>query len=290
VSALYLNVLASGALIGVVYALIALGLTIIFGVMRIVNFAHGEMVVIGMYVGYGMWLATQWPPWSLAPFAALVLFLLGYALQRGIVNAFIDRPQHAQFILFIALALIITGLHLVLFGPDPRSVQVADSLRSYVVGPFRLDVVRTQAALGALVMIGALLLFLQRSTLGRSIRAAADNLVGAQVIGIRIRQVYAVTAGIGMACAGAAGALISPMFDAQPFLATDFTLIAFIIVIVGGLGSLTGALIGGVLIGLAEAIAAVVVSPALKTTFSYGLLVLVLLLRPNGLFGEQERA
>lgn len=289
-TALYLNVLASGALIGVVYALIALGLTIIFGVMRIVNFAHGEMVVIGMYVGYGMWLATQWPPWSLAPFAALVLFLLGYALQRGIVNAFIDRPQHAQFILFIALALIITGLHLVLFGPDPRSVQVADSLRSYVVGPFRLDVVRTQAALGALVMIGALLLFLQRSTLGRSIRAAADNLVGAQVIGIRIRQVYAVTAGIGMACAGAAGALISPMFDAQPFLATDFTLIAFIIVIVGGLGSLTGALIGGVLIGLAEAIAAVVVSPALKTTFSYGLLVLVLLLRPNGLFGEQERA
>jgi branched-chain amino acid transport system permease protein len=290
VTALYLNVLASGALIGVVYALIALGLTIIFGVMRIVNFAHGEMVVIGMYVGYGMWLATQWPPWSLAPFAALVLFLLGYALQRGIVNAFIDRPQHAQFILFIALALIITGLHLVLFGPDPRSVQVADSLRSYVVGPFRLDVVRTQAALGALVMIGALLLFLQRSTLGRSIRAAADNLVGAQVIGIRIRQVYAVTAGIGMACAGAAGALISPMFDAQPFLATDFTLIAFIIVIVGGLGSLTGALIGGVLIGLAEAIAAVVVSPALKTTFSYGLLVLVLLLRPNGLFGERERA
>jgi branched-chain amino acid transport system permease protein len=290
VSALYLNVLASGALIGVVYALIALGLTIIFGVMRIVNFAHGEMVVIGMYVGYGMWLATQWPPWSLAPFAALVLFLLGYALQRGIVNAFIDRPQHAQFILFIALALIITGLHLVLFGPDPRSVQVADSLRSYVVGPFRLDVVRTQAALGALVMIGALLLFLQRSTLGRSIRAAADNLVGAQVIGIRIRQVYAVTAGIGMACAGAAGALISPMFDAQPFLATDFTLIAFIIVIVGGLGSLTGALVGGVLIGLAEAVAAVVVSPALKTTFSYGLLVLVLLLRPNGLFGERERA
>ena len=289
-TALYLNVLASGALIGVVYALIALGLTIIFGVMRIVNFAHGEMVVIGMYVGYGMWLATQLPPWSLAPFAALVLFLLGYVLQRGIVNAFIDRPQHAQFILFIALALVITGLHLVLFGPDPRSVQVADSLRSYVVGPFRLDVVRTQAALGALVLIGALLLFLQRSTLGRSIRAAADNLVGAQVIGIRIRQVYAVTAGIGMACAGAAGALISPMFDTQPFLATDFTLIAFIIVIVGGLGSVTGALIGGVLIGLAEAVAAVIVSPALKTTFSYWLLVLVLLLRPNGLFGEQERA
>jgi branched-chain amino acid transport system permease protein len=290
VTALYLNVLASGVLIGVVYALIALGLTIIFGVMRIVNFAHGEMVVIGMYAGYGMWLATHLPPWMLAPFAALLLFLIGYALQMGIVNAFIDRPQHAQFILFIAFALVITGLHLVLFGPDPRSIQSADSLRSYVVGPFRLDVVRTQAALGALALIGVLMLFLQRSTLGRSIRAAADNLVGAEVIGIRIRNVYAITAGIGMACAGAAGALISPMFDAQPFLATDFTLIAFIIVIVGGLGSLTGALLGGVLIGLAEAVAAVAISPALKTTFSYALLVLVLLWRPNGLFGEQERA
>jgi branched-chain amino acid transport system permease protein len=289
VTALYLNVLASGALIGVVYALIALGLTIIFGVMRIVNFAHGEMVVIGMYTGYGLWLATHLPPWTLAPFAALLLFVLGYVLQRGIVNAFIDRPQHAQFILFIAFALIITGLHLVLFGPDSRSIQSVDSMRSYTIGPLRLDVVRTQAALGALALIVALILFLQRSTLGRSIRAAADNLIGAEVIGIRIRRVYAVTAGIGMACAGAAGALISPMFDAQPFLATDFTLIAFIIVIVGGLGSLTGALLGGVLIGLAEAIAAVVISPALKTTFSYALLVLVLMLRPNGLFGEQER-
>jgi branched-chain amino acid transport system permease protein len=289
VTALYLNVLASGALIGVVYALIALGLTIIFGVMRIVNFAHGEMVVIGMYTGYGLWLATHLPLWTLAPFAALLLFVLGYVLQRGIVNAFIDRPQHAQFILFIAFALIITGLHLVLFGPDSRSIQSVDSMRSYTIGPLRLDVVRTQAALGALALIVALILFLQRSTLGRSIRAAADNLIGAEVIGIRIRRVYAVTAGIGMACAGAAGALISPMFDAQPFLATDFTLIAFIIVIVGGLGSLTGALLGGVLIGLAEAIAAVVISPALKTTFSYALLVLVLMLRPNGLFGEQER-
>lgn len=286
---LYLNVIAGGILIGVVYALIALGLTIIFGVMRIVNFAHGEMVVIGMYVGYGLWSLTKLPPWMLAPVAAALLFVLGYVLQRAIVNAFIDRPQHAQFILFIAFALMITGLHLVLFGPDPRPIQMIESLQSYTFGPIRLDVVRSQAALMALAFIAGLILFLRYSTLGRRIRAAADNLIGAQVIGIRVRQVYSVTAGIGMACAGAAGALIAPMFDTQPFLATDFTLIAFIIVIVGGLGSLTGALLGGVLIGLSEALAALMVSPALKTTFSYALLVLVLLWRPNGLFGAQER-
>ena len=288
-TSLYLNVISGGILIGVVYALIALGLTIIFGVMRVVNFAHGEMVVIGMYAGYELWSATGLAPWMLSPVAALLLFALGYVLQKAIVNAFIDRPQHAQFILFIAFALIITGLHLVLFGPDPRPIQIIESMQSYAIGPIRLDVVRTQAAAMALGLIGLLLLFLKYSDVGTSIRAAADNLVGAQVIGIRVRNVYAATAGIGMACAGAAGALIAPMFDTQPFLATDFTLIAFIIVIVGGLGSLAGALLGGVLIGVAEAIAALMVSPALKTVFSYALLVLVLLLRPNGLFGEPQR-
>lgn len=286
----YLNVLASGLLIGVVYALIALGLTIIFGVMRVVNFAHGEMVVIGMYAAYWMWSATHLPPWLLAIPAGALLFFIGYWLQRLIINPYIDRPQHTQFILFISLALIITGLHVVLFGPDPRSIQDPMTMQSYSFGTLRLDKVRAQAALTALFIIAGLVVLLRYSTLGRAIRAAADNLTGAQVIGISVKRVYAMTAGIGMACAGAAGALISPMFDTQPFLATDFTLIAFIIVIVGGLGSVAGALFGGVLIGLAEAIAALAFSPALKTMFSYALLVLVLLLRPSGLFGERERS
>ena len=286
----YLNVLVSGLLIGFVYALIALGLTIIFGVMRMVNFAHGEMVVIGMYAAYWMWSATHLPPWLLAIPAGALLFFIGYWLQKLIINAYIDRPQHTQFILFISLALIITGLHVVLFGPDPRPIQDPMTMQSYTIGALRLDKVRVQAALTALVLIAGLIVFLRYSTLGRAIRAAADNLVGAQVIGISVKRVYAMTAGIGMACAGAAGALISPMFDTQPFLATDFTLIAFIIVIVGGLGSLTGALFGGILIGLAEAIAALAFSPSLKTLFSYALLVFVLLLRPNGLFGERERS
>lgn len=289
-SSFYLNVLVGGLLIGLVYALIALGLTIIFGVMRVVNFAHGEMVVIGMYAGYWMWTYTHLPPWLLAIPAGVLLFAVGYSLQKLIINAFIERPQHTQFILFISLALIITGLHLVLFGPDSKPIQDVMTMQSYGLGVLRLDKVRLQAAISALVVIAGLIVFLRYSTLGRAIRAAADNLVGAQVIGISVRRVYAVTAGIGMACAGIAGALISPMFDTQPFLATDFTLIAFIIVIVGGLGSMTGALLGGVLIGLAEAIAALAFSPALKTVFSYALLVFVLLLRPNGLFGERERS
>jgi branched-subunit amino acid ABC-type transport system permease component len=131
VTSLYHNVISGGILIGVIYALIALGLTIIFGVMRLVNFAHGEMVVIGMYAGYALWSATGLPPWTLAPVAASLLFAMGYLLQRAIINAFIDRPQHAQFILFIALALIITGLSSSLLWP--RSAADPDGRKHAVL-------------------------------------------------------------------------------------------------------------------------------------------------------------
>lgn len=282
---LYLDVIASGVLNGLVYALIAIGLTIIFGVMRLVNFAHGEMVVIGMYGGYWGFEVLGLPALASMPIMAAALFVLGYALQRGVVNRFIAEPQHVQFILFIAFALMITGLHVMLFGPDPRGIFSPASFETYEVAGLRLDAMRVQAAGGALALIALLIAFLRRSTTGRQIRAAADNRTGAEVIGIPIPHVFAITAGIGMACAGAAGALVAPLFDTNPFLASEFTLLAFIVVIVGGLGSLTGALVGGILIGVVEGLAALTISPSMKSMFSYGLLVLVLLLRPAGLFG-----
>ena len=285
---LYLKVAASGLLIGMVYALIAIGLTIIFGVMRVVNFAHGEMVVMGMYLGYALWTLFAIPAIPAALIAAVVLFGLGVFLQVTVVSRFVGRPQHSQFILFIAFALVITGLHLMLMGPDARAIMAPISFQTYAIGGLRLDAARVQAAATALVMILALVAFLRFTFIGRAIRAAADNPLGAEVVGIRSGRVYAITAGIGLACAGAAGALVSPLFDAQPFLAPEFTLLAFIIVIIGGLGSLTGALIGGLLIGVAEGFAALLINPAMKSMFSYGLLIAVLLFRPSGLFGGKE--
>ena len=285
---LYLNVLAGGVLNGLVYALIAIGLTIIFGVMKLVNFAHGEMVVIGMYMGYWAFEIMGLSPLITTPFAALLMFCFGYVLQRGVVNRYVARPQHVQFILFISFALMITGLHVMAFGPDPRGIFSMASFATYDFLGLRLDATRAQAAAGALVMIVLLFLFLARTRTGRQIRAAADNRTGAQVIGIPIPHVFAITAGIGMACAGAAGTLVAPMFDTNPFLAAEFTLLAFIVVIVGGLGSLTGALVGGILIGVVEGLAALMLSPSLKSMFSYALLALVLLFRPQGLFGSAE--
>lgn len=281
----YANVAAGGLLLGAVYALLATGLNVIFGALRVVNFAHGEMVVIGMYVGYGFWRATGLSPVAAVPLAAAALFVLGYAFQRSIGNRFLEAPAHFQFILFISLALAITGIHAILFGPDPRGVQSAALFEVYRVGGLRLDAVRAQAALASLVLIGALWAWLRLTLTGKAIQAAAENQTGGRAIGIRIPQLFALTVGIGAACAGAAGALVAPLFDTHPYLAPEFTLIAFIIVIVGGLASLPGALLGGLLIGLAESLAATLVAPSMKSLFSYALLAAVILLRPQGLFG-----
>jgi branched-chain amino acid transport system permease protein len=282
---LYSGVLINGLMIGAVYALIATGLNIVFGVMRVVNFAHGEMVVIGMYLSYVLWTYAGLSVVASVPVAAIVMFALGYGFQRALGNGFVDRPQHVQFVLYIALSLIITGVHAIVFGPDPRGIQDAAGLAVYRIGWLRIDATRLQAAAAALALVLALWAWLRYSLTGKALQAAADNLTGGRAIGIPINHVFALTFGIGAACAGAAGALIAPLYDATPYLASEFTLTAFIIVIVGGLASLPGALLGGLLIGLSEALAAVLITPSAKSLLSYVLLIVVLLLRPAGLFG-----
>ncbi len=285
---LYISVMVNGLMVGAVYALIAVGLNIIFGVMRVVNFAHGEMVVIGMYIGYGLWKLFGLPPIATVPIAALVMFAAGYAFQRSIGNDFVDQPQHVQFVLYIGLALAITGLNAVVFGPDPRGIESAASFATYQVGPLRIDATRLHAAAAALVLITALWAWLRFSLTGKAIQAAGENITGGRVIGLRIAHLFALTSGIGIACAGTAGALIAPLYDATPYLAGEFTLTAFIIVIVGGLASLPGALLGGLMIGVSEALAAVLIAPSAKSLLSYALLIVVLLLRPAGLIAPRK--
>jgi len=285
---LWLNVLASGILLGLVYGLVALGLTIIFGVMRVVNFAHGEMVVFGVYIGY--WAVRLWdaPIIVAAAIAAVVMFFFGYLLEALLVKRFVNRPHHYQFIVFIGLSLLFSGVLLVAFGPDPRPSASLLSFRTVSLGFVTLDLARLQAAITAGVLIALLGVYLRFSSLGRALRAAADNRLGGLVVGLNIPRVYAVTFGIGAACAGVAGALISPLFDAQPYLAVDFTLLAFVTVIVGGLGSFSGALLGGLVIGVAEAIAALMFTPSMKTALPYALLIIILIFRPRGFFGAKE--
>lgn len=287
---LYANAVVGGLMTGAIYALIATGLNLIFGVMRVVNFAHGEMVVTGMYIGYVASAVFGLPAWAGVPIAGAAMFLAGYAFQRFFGNRFVERPQHIQFVLYIGLGLTITGLQAMIFGPDPRGIQDMSGFATYNLGPLRLDAVRLHAAAAALVIVLALWAWLRYSLTGKALQAAAENLLGGRIIGIKVSHVFALTAAIGIACASIAGALVAPLYDTEPYLASEFTLTAFIVVIVGGLASLPGALLGGLLIGVSEAIAAVAISPSAKSFVSYCLLLAVILVRPNGLFGAERRS
>ena len=280
--------IAKGLLTGMVYGLMALGLSVIFGVMRVVNFAHGEMMVVGMYFA---WMAFEYAgvtPLMSLPLIALVFFGLGYALQRGLISPFINRPDYQQFLLLLAVATLLANGCLAIAGPDSRVVQLDSQFDSYEIGPLVFDAVRVHAAVAALAIAALLWLFFTRTRTGKAIRAAADNHMGALVVGLDVRRLYAFTFGVGAACVGAAGALMITIVPVTPFLSAEYTLLAFVIVIVGGLGSMTGALLGGLLIGVSEAVAGLLLQPSLKSMFSFGLLIVVLLLRPQGLFGRKE--
>ena len=282
-----INIVISGLLTGLVYGLMALGLSVIYGVVRIVNFAHGEMMTMAMYAAVLLFAKWQLDPlWMLLP-VVLVFFAFGYVLQRVLVNPFIDRPEHSQFMLLLALALVLVNGLLIVFGPDARNAQVDYALDSYAVGPFIIDKVRVICAIAALAFCAALFAIFRYTPFGKAIRACADNLLGARVVGLDVPHLYALTFGIGTACVAAAGVLLTLLVDVTPISGPGYTLLAFIIVIIGGLGSMVGALVGGVLIGVSEALAGLIVTPSAKSMLSFALLIAVLAFRPQGLFGRR---
>jgi branched-chain amino acid transport system permease protein len=285
--AIILNVVIQGVLTGLVYGLMALGLSVIFGVVRVVNFAHGEFAVVAMYATYLLFVSLGLDPIvSLFPIA-IVFFGVGYLLQATLINRFVGRSEHEQFILLVGIAIIIVNGLLMIFGPDARPANLPYAIESYMIGDVFIDKARVYAAVGAIVVSSALFAFFRYTATGTAIRACADNLTGAAVVGLNVKRLYAFTFGLGLACVGAAGALMVTIADASPTLAQSFTLLAFTIVIIGGLGSMAGALVGGVLIGVSEALASFFLAPSMKSMFSFALLVAVLVLRPQGLMGRR---
>jgi len=283
----YLNVAISGLLTGLVYGLMALGLSVIFGVVRVVNFAHGEMMTVAMYLAIVLFQAFRLDPLVMMVPIAGVLFALGYVIQAGLINPFIDRPEHSQFMLMVALATILVNVLLLVFGPDARSVQTSYAFDSFALGPIVVDATKVYAGLAACIVATLLFVFFRFSFVGKAIRACADNYVGALVVGLNVKRLYALTFGIGAACVGAAGAMLTLIIDVTPPLGPQYTLLAFVIVITGGLGSMPGALLGGVLIGMTEALAGLMFTPSAKSMFAFAILVLVLLFRPQGILGKR---
>ncbi len=284
---IYFNVAIGGILTGLVYGLMALGLSVIFGVVRVVNFAHGEMMTVAMYIAIALFSAFHLDPLVMLVPIAAAMFGLGYLLQKSLINPFITRPEHSQFLLLVGIGLIIANVLLILFGPDSQNVQVGYAFDSFKIGPIIIDATKLYAAIGAIVVASGLFGFFQYTRLGTAIRACADNYTGALVVGLDVKHLYALTFGLGLACVGAAGTMLLLIFDVTPAVGPSYTLLAFVIVITGGLGSMPGALIGGILIGLTEAMAGLLFNPSAKSMFSFAILVLVLLFRPQGIMGKR---
>jgi branched-chain amino acid transport system permease protein len=283
----YLNVAVGGVLTGLVYGLMALGLSVIFGVVRVVNFAHGEMMSIAMYLAVVSFSAFHLDPLIMLVPIAAVLFVFGYVLQAKLINPFVTRPEYTQFLLLVAVAIIIVNVLLIIFGPDARSVQTSYAYDSFQLGALIVDASKLYAGIAAIVFTAALYAFFRFTLIGKAIRACADNYTGALVVGLDVKRLYALTFGIGAACVGAAGVMMTLIVDATPMIGPTYTLLAFVIVITGGLGSMPGALVGGLLIGLTEALAGLLFTPSAKSMFAFAILVAVLLFRPQGILGKR---
>ncbi len=283
----FLQALINGVMLGGFYAVMMLGFSVIWGVMGVINLAHGEFLMLGAYI---TWILNKFYGWE--PFAAIIvvmpiMFILGYFLQRVLINRIVERPHLIALLVTFGLGIIMSNLVKLQFGADPRITHSALS-GFWKVGNVTIPVTKTYIILTALIIMGGLQLFLQRTRMGKSIRAAAQNKDAARMVGIEIQSVYALTFGICIALTGASGALVSSINPVYPFMGSPFTLKAFAITAMSGLGNIPGALLGGLVLGLVELFIATYV-PGIGTNLgvvaSFVLLVVVLVTRPQGLFG-----
>ena len=284
--ALFLQSVLSGVLVGGVYALIGVGLTLIFGVMRIINFAHGELVMLGMYVTWILFTRLGWDPYLSILVVAPLLFLWGAALQRVVLNRVMGALPQNQILLTIGLGLVMSNAVMLKYTSDYRILTTSYSSSSFgllglsVSEPLLFSFVVTVAVTAALAF------FLLRTDTGQAIRATAQDREAAQLMGIDVERMSILSFGIGSALAGTAGALISPTYYIFPQVGSAFTLKAFVIVVLGGMGSVAGATLGGILIGVTESLAAVYVASGLKELVVFVLFLALLVVRPSGLLGK----
>ena len=286
--ALFLQAVVSGLLIGGIYALIGMGLTLVFGVMRVINFAQGDLVMIGMYLAWLLFTKTGLDPYVSVLVCMPALFILGAILQRTLIERVLNALPQNQILLTIGVGLVLSNTAMMIFTSDYRILTTTYSSSSVslagisVSSPLAISFVITAALTAALYWL------LLRTETGVAIRATAQDRDAAQLMGIDVRRTSVIAFGIGAALAGAAGALIAPTYYIYPQVGGAFTLKAFVVVVLGGMGSIIGATLGGLLIGTAESLAGAYLSSGYKDLFVYVLFLLVLLLKPSGLLGKSR--
>ncbi|WP_435127040.1 branched-chain amino acid ABC transporter permease [Halobaculum sp. D14] len=283
---LVLQILVNGLLLGGIYAVAALGLSLVFGIMDIVNLAHGHMLMVGAYVAILLFAAAGISP-IIGMFVAMaLLFGFGMLLQKFLLQHVVDEGMEQPIIVLFGLALILQSLGRIILGSDARSAEIGIPGQSINVGPILLSFPRTVTFVIAVVLILSTWAFLQYTSTGRAIRATAQNRDAARYMGIDTERVYVITLGIGTALAGAAGALLSMLFPITPFVGWSYLLKAFAVVVLGGVGSVAGTLIGGLILGVSENLGSLYLGGGFRDIISITIFLVVLIVRPQGLFGS----
>jgi len=277
----------NGVTTGAVYALIALGLTLIYGVLHIINFAHGAALMVALYAVYLLKTQLGIDPYLALPLVVPGMFALGYALQRAIINRAGHGKDENILLVTLGISIVLENLALLVFKSDTRSIETAYTLTTVAIGPAMIALPKLVAFAGALATSALLLLILTRTDLGRAIRAVAKEKHGAKLMGIDVDHVYAMCFGIGLACLGAAACFLLPAYYVNPQVGAGFVPVAFTVVVLGGMGSFGGALLGGLLIGVVESLGGLFLGESLGQIGIFAVFIAVLLFRPQGLFGAK---
>jgi len=276
----------NGVTTGAVYALIALGLTLIYGVLHIINFAHGAALMVALYAVWFLKDRAGIDPYLALPLVVPAMFALGYGLQRVVINRAGHGRDENILLVTLGLAIVLENLALLLFKSDTRTIETAYTLTTVAIGPATIALTKLLAFAGALAA-AVLLWVVHRTDLGRAIRAVAKEKQGARLMGIDVEHVYAMSFGIGLACVGAAACFLLPAYYVNPQVGSGFVLVAFTIVVLGGMGSFAGALLGGLLIGVVESLGGLFLGESLGQIGIFAIFIAVLLFRPQGLLGAR---
>ena len=277
----------NGITTGAVYALIALGLTLIYGVLHIINFAHGASLMVALYGVYMLKEHFGVDPYMALPIMVPAMFVLGYALQRGVINRASHGKDENILLVTLGISIVLENLALLFFKSDTRTIETAYTLTTVEIGPAFIALPKLVSFAGALVVSAVLLLIVQKTDLGRAIRAVSKEKQGARLMGIDVDHVYAMCFGLGLASLGAEACFLMPAYYVNPQVGNGFVLVAFTIVVLGGMGSFAGALLGGLLIGVVESLGGLLLGESLGQVGIFVIFIAVLLLRPQGFFGAK---
>ncbi len=282
----FLQILVNGLLAGGIYAVVALGFSLVWGIMNIINLAHGAYVMMGAYIAYVLFSSFHLDPFLSIPIAFVVMFAFGYGIQRGAINYVVRAPILVTFLLTFGLSLLLVNVALLVFHGDIKGITTSYNGANFSLGNVVVPIAKLATLGAALAITGIMQIFLTRTKTGRAIRATSMDIGAAQLSGVRVAHLYGIVYGLGAGLAGVAGVLVSLSYSLQPTMGDPFIIKAFVVCVLGGLGSVEGALVGGLVYGIVDAIGSQYIGTGLSDAVALAVLLIVLIVRPTGIMGK----